>query len=385
MQVAASELNTSRSSITKIVKKLEATAGENLFARNANKLTPTTKGLILAAAANRALGWLEAAEAEICGAANGANFKRRFIHVITNSQFRALLAVISHGSHTAAAAQLQVSQPAVTMALRDLQNAVGGALLEKTADGIVANSSGRILAEAARSAFSHLEELDPLFKPAIAKRRQRVVLGVLPLAGALVPARAVESFLRNFPDADLALVEGPYASLLRGLRAGDIDLIIGGLSSPATEPDIAHQQLYVDELMAAVRPSHPLAGNTVVSLGQLWDYRWVVPRTNTPARIALERLLQDHNLPMPPNFVETNSILAMRSLLIEGDMIAFITRGQVQVDQRSGVLSTMGLDVPRSLVPVGVRLRAGCRPNETLRGFLRHLERSGSAYLTAVS
>ncbi len=83
------------------------------------------------------------------------------------------------------------------------------------------------------------------------------MIGVLPLAGTFVPAKAVESFLESFPYANLTLVEGPYASLLRGLRAGEIDLIIGGLSSPASEPDIAHQQLYDEEVMVAVRASHP--------------------------------------------------------------------------------------------------------------------------------
>src|SRR5690606_17236792 len=140
---------------------------------------------------------------------------------------------------------------------------------------------------------------------------------------------------------------GPYASLLRGLRAGEIDLIIGGLSSPASEPDIAHQQLYDEEIMAAVRTSHPLAGQRTASIEQLIQYKWIVPRTNTPARTSLEQILKDHQIDMPPCFIETNSIITTRALLMEGDGVAFITRSQVQVDERLGALRTLGLETPR--------------------------------------
>ncbi|MBX9758493.1 MAG: LysR family transcriptional regulator [Beijerinckiaceae bacterium] len=383
MQSAAAELNTSRSSVTKIIKKLEAQLGASLFIRTSKRLVLSAYGEMFTAAAEKALAHLEAAEAEIGELSAGARPKRRFIHNITNSQVMALLAVISQRSHTAAAAQLQVTQPAITMALRDLQNAVGFPLLQKCAGGIVPNSRGLILAEGVRRAFAELEDLGNPRKPGRSPARERVTIGVLPLAGALVPARAIESFLNCYPDANLTLVEGPYASLLRGLRSGEIDVIIGGLSSPGTEPDISHQQLYNEEIMAAVRSSHPLASERVASLDQLLRFKWVVPRTNTPARTTLEQLLEERNVPMPRCIVETNSILATRSLLMEGDRVAFITHSQVEVDERSGVLCTVGLNHPRSRVPVGVRLRVDCRPSATLTSFLGHLTKSGSEYRSA--
>ena len=380
MQSAATELNTSRSSITKIIKKLESQLSVRLFIRTSKRLVLSAEGDIFAAAAVRALAHLYTSEAKIVELSAGGRPRRRFIHNVTNSQLVALLAVISQRSHTAAAAQLHLTQPAITMALRDLQNAVGFPLLEKSVEGIVPNSEGLILAQGVRRAFAELEDQVNRRKSGASQKQERVVVGVLPLAGTLVPARAVESFMNSFPEANLTLVEGPYASLLRSLRIGEIDVIIGGLSSPASEPDIAHQQLYNEEIMVAVRTAHPLASEGVASLDQLLRFKWVVPRTNTPARTTLERLLQDRNIALPHCIVETNSILAMRSLLIEGDRVAFVTRSHVQVDERSGVLSTVGLDHPGSHIPVGVRLLVDCRPSEMLKNFLWHLKKCGSDY-----
>lgn len=378
MQAAAQTMNTSRSSITKTIKKLEQHVGCCLLVRTSRVLSLTEHGQALAAVSSRAIGHLQDAEAAL-GGFNGPT-RRKFAAHLTTSHLLALIVVIANRSYTLAATQLQVTQPAITMALRDLQNAVGAPLLIKGPSGVSPTPAGALLADAARRTIGELESIADLVRAGSRPVPERLVIGVLPLAGTLVPARAVESFLESFPSANLTLVEGPYASLLRGLRAGEIDLIIGGLSSPASEPDIAHQQLYDEEVMVAVRASHPLASRQVVSMEELLRHKWIVPRLNTPARNSLEATLRDHHIDMPACTIETNSILTTRSLLMDSERVAFITRSQMQLDERIGVIATMVLDKPRPHVPVGVRVRMDSKPSDTVQGFLGHLRQTGLDY-----
>jgi LysR family transcriptional regulator of gallate degradation len=378
MRAAAQTMNTSRSSITKTIKKLEQHVGCCLLVRTSRVLSLTEQGQALAAVSRRAIGHLQDAEAALTGCKG--NGRRKFAAHLTTSHLLALIAVIANRSYTLAAMQLQVTQPAITMALQDLQNAVGASLLLKDPSGVSPTTDGALLADAARRAIAELESMGDVVRIEPRPAPERVVIGVLPLAGTFVPAKAVESFLESFPNANLTLVEGPYASLLRGLRAGEIDLIIGGLSSPASEPDIAHQQLYDEEVMVAVRTSHPLAQRRVVSMEQLLRHKWIVPRLNTPARNSLEAILRDHHIEMPACTIETNSIITTRSLLMDSERVAFITRSQMQLDERIGVITTLVLDKPRPHVPVGVRLRLDSKPNDTVQGFLGHLRQTGLDY-----
>lgn len=378
MQAAARTMNTSRSSITKTIKKLELRLGCCLLVRTSKALSLTEHGQALAAVSRRAMRHLQDSELALGECSASAN--RKFAAHLTTSHLLALIDVIANGSYTLAAAQLRVTQPAITMALRDLQSAVGAPLLLKGPNGVLPTHAGALLADGARRAIAEIESILDGVRVEHRPASERVVIGVLPLAGTFVPAKAVESFLKSFPSANLTLVEGPYASLLRGLRAGEIDLIIGGLSSPASEPDIAHQQLYDEEVMVAVRTPHPLAKRGVVSMEELLRHKWIVPRLNTPARNSLEAILRDHHIDMPACTIETNSILTTRSLLMDSERVAFITRSQVQLDERIGVIATLALDKSRPHVPVGVRLRMDSKPNDTVQGFLGHLRQTGLDY-----
>ncbi len=158
---------------------------------------------------NRAIGHLQDAEVAL-GGCNG-NTRRKFAAHLTTSHLLALISVIASRSYTLAATQLQVTQPAITMALRDLQDAVGATLLQKGPGGVSPTPAGALLADAARRAIAELESMPDVVRVEPRPAPERVVIGVLPLAGTFVPAKAVESFLESFPYANLTLVEGPYA------------------------------------------------------------------------------------------------------------------------------------------------------------------------------
>jgi LysR family transcriptional regulator of gallate degradation len=176
MQAAASDLNTSRSSITKAIKKLETQVGAALLVRTSRRHALTPAGSVVAAAARRLFDCLQAAEVEIAATIGGP--RRRFAQNFTNSQLAAFLGVISHRSHTLAAIRLKVSQPAITMALRDLQNSVGVPLLEKGPEGVVPNAMGLVLADAVRRVASELEDMCDVVKLGPREARERVVVGV---------------------------------------------------------------------------------------------------------------------------------------------------------------------------------------------------------------
>src|SRR5688572_4839171 len=158
----------------------------------------------------------------------------------------ALVAVIETGSFTEAAKQLHVSQPAVSLAIKRLEDRVGTALLVRTRKRVVASRQGELLAAGARLAFESLDSALAQIANEDAEPSGRVVLGVHESLAAYSLPVFMARFLREYPKVELTLWNGRSQEVERELTAGRVDLAL--IVNPGRHPDLVIVPVFEDSV-----------------------------------------------------------------------------------------------------------------------------------------
>lgn len=370
---AAERLNVTQSSLTRVIQALERQVGFALFKRTARGMISNSYGAILAERARHALGHLDSAEAEVTAARQNRNQRggRGFGKKATYRQLCALVAIADYQTQTGAARKLDLSQPAVTLALRDLERLVGERLFLRTARGMVATKAGEILCRYAKLAFAEIAAAGTEIAAQTGRVSGRIVVGVLPLSGTLLAPRAINLLLRDHPSLQMTVVDGTYQSQIHGLLCGDIDVIVGGLDYEAPQ-EIVQESLFEDWLSVVARKDHPLFKKKSLTLKSLAGFEWVVPPGGTPARISFENVMASAGLTIGNNPIVANAS-PVRGLLVDSDRLAVMSRHQIYFEETAGLLAVLPIRLPNTGLPVGIRTRADVPPSAAVNALKRHL------------
>lgn len=361
---AAGIVHLSQPALTQALAQAEQALGQRLFERAASGMVPTPAASALAERIDRAFGWLIAAEKLFAGAP---------LHrLVTRAQLQALIAAVDNGSISTAARRLGVHQPSVTRAVRDLETLCGKTLFDRSHHGITPTREARELARHAGLALAELQQGLAAFREIHGQVDGRILVGSLPLArSALVPT-AITRLLERHPEVRLRLVDGPYPELLHELRSGRLDFIVGALRLPPPA-DIRQETLFTDSLSLVVRPGHPLQGKASLTAADLARLDWVLPPEGTPGRLLFEEFCRSIGLGQPRHVIECSSLVAVRSLLLQSDRAALLSRAQVGFEVESGQLAVLGDPLPHTARPIGLALRSDWRPTQAQSAFLEFL------------
>ncbi|WP_372624136.1 LysR family transcriptional regulator [Falsiroseomonas sp.] len=242
-----------------------------------------------------------------------------------------LLAVAEHGSLSAAAGTLGLSQPALTKALRRLEGEWGATLFERGARGVRPTAAGEAFLRHARNLRATLREasleLDAL---------QRGVAGHVRIGagpswqGTLLP-EALMAFRRNHPQVRIQVVGGMDADLKARLRAGELDFVLAavGGSSPDAAPELVQKELLSDRYRVVASLAHPLRARTPIGMAELLDFPWILPPSGTYMVERLQLAFRARGLPAPEPAIETDS-QALRFALMRGaDYLSFQAEGHL--------------------------------------------------------
>ncbi|MFD8692479.1 hydrogen peroxide-inducible genes activator [Streptomyces sp. NPDC059651] len=174
------------------------------------------------------------------------------------SQLRAFAAVAEHLHFRAAAAAIGMSQPALSGAVSALEEALGVQLIERTTRKVLLSPAGERLAVRARAVLHAVGELMEEAEAVRAPFTGVLRLGVIPtVAPYLLPAvlRLVHD---RYPDLDLQVHEEQTSSLLEGLAAGRLDLLL--LAVPLGVPGVTELPLFDEDFVLVMERDHWLGG-----------------------------------------------------------------------------------------------------------------------------
>ena len=172
------------------------------------------------------------------------------------------------------------------------------------------------------------------------------------------------------PGTQIRVEGGRYDDMLRALREGDMDCIIGALRDPAPADDIVQERLFDDALAIVAHPGHPLAERRNLTLEDTLAYPWIAPPKTAPAGQYLFETLRIHERPETPVRVVSSSLVMLRGLLAEGPYVSIISRHQIAVEERLGLIAPLDIPLSGDRRPIGLTTRAGWQPTQTQARFL---------------
>ena len=372
MSAAARAVNLSQPALTQGLAKLERQLGAVLFERRPDGVEPTEAGLMMAARATAAVEHLTAATRNALRR-GGRGFARPE-QLMTASQLHALLALADAGSFVGAASATALSQPALHRAVRDLEQICGHALAERRGRGVVLTAAGRRLARGVRLAAGEIAA--GIAELGDEHESGRIAIGAMPLSRALVLPRAIAAFVSGSPRAVVDVAEGSWRELVDPLRDGVIDLMIGALRTE-TPAGLEQRALFDDALVVIARAGHPLAGVADPGLDDLARYGWIVGQVGMPLRAQWDALFAGRTPPPAP--IECGSVMVIRGVLRDSDLLTLLSPDQVALELRSGLLATIGRPLPHGTRTIGITTRIGWRPTAAQRRFVTLLEDYNSA------
>ncbi len=292
------------------------------------------------------------------------------------SQIRYFSAVARHGSFSAAAKALGMTQPGLTKAVRRLESSVGCPLFVRLPRGVVLTPQGDAL-------LRHAGLLDVQLRDARHELRALAggAVGELRIgAGPSWLSRALPGIVAEltaaYPGLSFQIVGGFNGGLMEALSAGNLDLVVSAL--PDRRPaDLQAIPLTTDTISVVARRGHPLAARRRRPASSTLAYPWILPGRDVLVRSRLDALFRVGGHEPPTARIESDSISFIAAVLRSSDMLSFVT-SQVLRRDMDGVapLPIPALTMTRS---AGILYRASAGITPAMRAFIEATKRHARA------
>jgi len=262
---------------------------------------------------------------------------------VQTAELRAFVAVVDAASFSRAAEQLGLSQPTISLRLKNLEDRLGIRLLDRQ-NGIVPTAVGRGIYYQARKIIEGLDEIG-----VAADRARQLEVGHLRLGFSTphVAMAALQSFTDRYPSVTLELHQRNSWALIDDLNACSIDAAILTLDDDSV-PGIACQLLEEQHLAAIVPADHDLIGRTDIGWREVSQYPVIMQRQHSMTRTMVDRAMERHGA-APAKVLEVPRRETLRDAVLAGLGVGFLFRAEIGNDTRLA-----HLDLPNGGAPSGV-------------------------------
>ncbi|MGF6781760.1 LysR substrate-binding domain-containing protein [Paraburkholderia sp. GAS334] len=370
---AAVELFRAQSAVTRSVQELERALGEPLFERKPSgmMLTPTGRAVFercerIFAELGELAHWCAARQARRRALVEGA----LPAYLLNTRRLQIFVSLARHRHMPTAANAFGISQPAVSSAMRVLESGSGLRLFHRSARGILLTTEGESFLLNVRRALNELRHVPDDIAALHGNIQGAVTVGALPLGRTLLLPYAIARMNARHPGVRVVTDESAYETLVAGLRAGDIDFILGALRDNDATSGLQNERLMSEDMVVLARRNHPLANARGLTIADLRNAHWILPRTHAPARGLFEAQFRRVKLKPPMPAVETADLAIIRGSLLGTDMVAALSAQQLYHECESGQLTVLDVALHNTQRDIGLTVRAEGTPSPAARALI---------------
>lgn len=268
---------------------------------------------------------------------------------LTLKQLRYVEALARHGHFGRAADACAVTQPALSMQIKELEEALGATLFERSARQVRLTGLGEEFARRVRDILRSVDDLEDLVRASRDGMAGRLRIGVIPtIAPYLLPA-IVSDVTRIHPDLDLRMREALTQKLIQELTEGRLDTAVVAL--PVSEPSLAEIALFEEEFVL-VRPAED-EGKPVPSSESLREMRLLLLEEGHCFR---DQALAFCNMTsaVPWDLMDGSSLSTLVQMVSAGIGVTLIPEIAVAVETRSAAVSVAHFCEPRPKRTIGM-------------------------------
>jgi LysR family transcriptional regulator of gallate degradation len=289
-----------------------------------------------------------------------------------------LRSIAQHGSFSRAAAEMRMSQPALSNSIKTFEKRLGTQLLTRGRYGARLTELGEVLTRRAELLHIQISRAEEDIKHHLLAKDGPLVIGVTPVAAAELVPRALGELRASTPNVCVSMLEMVFSEAMPALLNGQVDVVIGPLGVYPKVQGIEEEQLATDPFTIIVPPGHTLRSRRSVSLRQLQDAPWVLPNDQSAFHRQLEGLFVVAGLGWPVGAIQTNSMAAMKAMVIYGNGIAIMPRQLVGLETRAGVLHCITLAEAGASRALGMSWAKERKLSPVAEDFIRILRRCAS-------
>ena len=271
-------------------------------------------------------------------------------------QLRLLVAVDQHRNILKASEQLNMAQPAATKNIRDLEKLLQVSLFDRSSRGVTPTRYGDIVIKHAKLILSQIKQTSEEITTLSQGITGHINVGTLLAASPTLIPQSVLELKKKRPNITVSIIEGTNDKLMPGLRAGDIDLVIGRLPEFREREGLTQKALYDEPIVIVACKEHPLTKIKKITFKRLAEYDWILPPPQTSLRRQLEAEFRNAGHEPPTTSVQSISILTNFKLISETDMIAAMP---LHVVSSNPLLTPLSVELLSANSAIGVTYRTG--------------------------
>ena len=238
------------------------------------------------------------------------------------AHLRMIVALEDYETVSAAAAALNITQPAASRMIGEMETLLHAQLCERLARGVRLTMLGQSLARHARSLLLQLHHAEQEIADVRTGRSGSVSFGAVTAPAIELAAPALGELRALFPKIELTVKLDTSQVLARELLASRLDFIIARIPDDLDARMFDSLTIGVEEACLIVRSGHPLLRGGPAPLSEMAGYDWVMQPRGTPLRRIVENMFLTRNLQPPERLSNTSSLLLTMILVAKSDAIA---------------------------------------------------------------
>jgi len=259
---------------------------------------------------------------------------------MTLRQLTLFKAVAEHLSFTRAAADLSLTQPAVSIQIKQLESNVGMPLFEQIGKKIYLTDAGRELYATCHDIFARLEALEMSLSELQGAIKGQLKLSVVTTATYFTP-HLFSEFLRLYPEVNIRLNVTNRIHILERLANNEDDLVVMG--QVPEQLNVQAHQFLENPLMIIAHPQHQLVGKKRIPLAALAEETFLVREIGSGTRLAMERCFASHHVELKTG-MELGSSEAIKQGVIAQLGLSVLSQHTLTLELASGVIRLLDVE-----------------------------------------
>ncbi len=264
-------------------------------------------------------------------------------------QLKLFHTVARSGSFSRAAAELLISQPSVSIQVRELERQLGADLFEQVGKSVRLTEAGRVLDDYAARILGLIDEARVAVDELKGLRRGRLLLGATPTPGTYILPALLGRFKEQYPEIEIALTIKDTRRIQEMVVQHELDLgVVGGKVS---FPDLEASVFLTDELVLVVAPPHRFATLPAVRVADLGGEPFILRERGSGNREVVDEALHQAGVHVTPVF-ELEGAEMVKQAVAANLGISILWRCAVELDVAAGRLRIVpleGLEMKRAI------------------------------------
>ncbi len=255
---------------------------------------------------------------------------------VTIKQLSAFVAVAQCQSFAEACERIHLSQPALSIAIKNMEESLGGALFIRSTRAVLLTPEGERLLPMAKRLLADWDQALGDISDLFSLSRGRLRVAAMPsFAEAKLP-QVFAGFQQQYPNINITLHDVLNESVIDMVRAGRVEL--GVCFRPAIMEDLHFSALFDDEMVALLPAEHPLAAQSTVTWQDFTPHPFMALSPPSNVRAHMESQLAEHDIELSVD-LEVNQLATIKQMVAAGVGVSAVPKMCISHGLQSGLVS----------------------------------------------